>query len=220
MAGDAPKARALLLPGSGLTPRLLQTKLSAWPRPDTPSAPSPPQPILAGPLHLPAAAAAAAAAAAPSPARNPHPGEAAALRAPGLRKGLGMERGTGWDGEGAGERKEDAGGCLSVCAPGYVSLLLGVCNCLGGRVDVRPRPCAPCVSECPCAFERLHVLCVHVSVSMECVCVHGRVTLSCVYRQAPGLRALPSTPVPRGCRLQGPGKPRRWPLLRPRFQGR
>lgn len=65
-------------------------------------------------------------------------------------------------------------------------------------------PVCLCVSKCPCAFERLRVLYVHVSVSVEYVCVHGRVTLSHVYRQAPGLRTEPSTLVPRGCRLQGP----------------
>lgn len=78
-------------------------------------------------------------------------------------------------------------------------------------MDVRPRPCTR-VCQCQCAFERLRVLYVHMSVSMECVCVLGRVTLSCVYRQVPGLRAESSTRVPQGCRLRGPGKPRRWPL--------
>lgn len=98
-----------------------------------------------------------------------------------------------------------------MCAPGSVCLLL--CLQLPGWpcVDVRPRPCTR-VCQCQCAFERLRVLYVHMSVSMECVCVLGRVTLSCVYRQVPGLRAESNTRVPQGCRLRGPGKPRRWPL--------
>lgn len=141
MAGDAPKARALLRPGSGLTPRLLQTKLSAWPRPDPPSAPSPPQPILAEPLHPPAAAAAAAATAAPSPDRNPHPGEAAALRAPGLRKGLGMER----ELDGMGKRLENGkrtpmGACqcaprdMCLCCSVSATAWVAVWTCVRGRV--------------------------------------------------------------------------------------
>ena len=36
------------------------------------------------------------------------------------------------------------------------------------------------VSACPCAFECLRVLCVHVSVSKEYVCLRGRVSVACV----------------------------------------
>lgn len=65
--------------------RLLQTNLSAWPRPDPQPAPSPPQTSLAEPLRPPTSTAA------PSPARAPHSGEVAALREP--KKGrAGMER--------------------------------------------------------------------------------------------------------------------------------
>lgn len=85
--------------------------------------------------------------------------------------------GTGWDGEGARERKQNAAGCVSVCDPGYVSLLLRVCSCLDGRVAVRPRPYAPwCVrvsvrvrmSEGPvCARERVQGVCLF---AWPCVC--------------------------------------------------
>lgn len=80
-----------------------------------------------------------------------------------------------------------------MCTP---STCVCVCNRLSDRVDVRPRPC---VSEGPCAFERLHVLHVHVSVSVVYVCVHGRVTVVC------GQAVFAPSPAPRfrgaaGCR--------------------
>lgn len=58
------------------------------------------------------------------------------------------------------ENRERARRVLSVCAPGYVCLLLCVCNCLGGRVDVRPRLCA---RVCWSVSERL-------SVCVSCMC--------------------------------------------------
>lgn len=73
----------------------------------------------------------------------------------------------------AGERRRGAGGRLSLCSPGHVCLLLSVCT---AWVAV-----CPCVSECPRAVERLGVLCVHVSVSVEYFWVHARPGGMCVY---------------------------------------
>lgn len=117
-----------------------------------------------------------------------------------------MEKGLGGMGKGMENRESvPVGAChsaprgMSVCCPVSATAWVAVRTCVRARVSVCIRV------ECPCAFERLRVLWVHVSVFMEYVCVHGRVTLSCVYRQDLRLRAKPSTPVPRGCRLQGPG---------------
>lgn len=138
----------------------------------------------------------------------------------GMEKGLGMEkgpsrmetaleleRGPGGMGEKIRKELENRERARRVC----VSVRPGVCVSAALCLQLPGWPCgrasAPvcrCVLECQRAFERLRVLYVHVSVSMEYVCVHGRVTLSCAYRQVPGLRADSSTPVPRGCRLRGP----------------
>lgn len=67
------------------------------------------------------------------------------------------------------------------CAPWGVCVTAALCPQLAGWPCGRAsRPVCSCVSGRPCAFERLRVLYVHVSVSVENVCVYGRVTLSCI----------------------------------------
>ncbi|VCX40929.1 unnamed protein product, partial [Gulo gulo] len=131
---------------------------------------------------------AAAAAAPPSPARAQLPGEAAALRTPGSGKGLGKERGLGGMGKRLGAEtgnprengeRVPVGACR--CAPWGVCVTAALCPQLAGWPCGRAStPVCSCVSGRPCAFERLRVLYVHVSVSVENVCVYGRVTLSCI----------------------------------------
>lgn len=110
-----------------------------------------------------------------------------------MQKGLGMEKGLGRmetglelerrpSGVGKGMRKglENRERARRVC----VSVRPGVCVSAALCLQLPGWPCGrasapvcPCVLKCQCAFERLHVLYMHVSVSMEYVCVHGRVTL-------------------------------------------
>lgn len=121
-----------------------------------------------------------------------------------------MERGLGGMGKGLGaelgnplENGETAplGACQ--CVP------WGMCDCcsVSATAWVALWTCARArvrVSGCPCAFERLRVLYVHVSVSVENVCVYGRVTLSCVYVQA-GARAARRAQHPGSSGLQVAG---------------
>lgn len=103
-----------------------------------------------------------------------------------------------------------------MCDPGYGSLLLGVCNCLDGRVDVRPRPCAPwCVrvsvrvrmSEGPvCARERVQGVCLF---AWPCVC---RV---CAGRP-PGFAPCPALRFRGAAGCRAPDNRGGGPLLRPR----
>lgn len=184
-AGGAPQAPALLPPAQVLRSACRRRTSAPCHGPIPPLAPSPPRPGLPEPLRLPAAAA-------PVPARP-----RIQVRRP--RSGSGDPERTGdgagsrWDGEGTGDeegpaemgkRLENGEGApvgASPCAPGAC---VSAAQCLQppGRPCVRaPAPVCPCVSECPRAVERLGVLYVHVSVSVEYFCVHARPGGMCVY---------------------------------------
>lgn len=115
-----------------------------------------------------------------------------------MGKRLGAETGTPLEN---GERAP-VGACQ--CARWGVCVTAALCvQPAGGPCGRAPAPVCSCVSGCPCAFERLRVLHVHVSVSAENVCVYGRVTLSCV-QAGPRAERRAQHPGSAGLQVAGP----------------
>lgn len=132
----------------------------------------------------------------------------------GMGKGMRMERGPGGMGKRMRKGLENRERARRVC----VSVRPWVC--VSAALCLQP-PGWPCVLECQCAFERLRVLYVHVSVSMEYVCVHGRVTL-CRVRTG-RFRGFAPSPTLRFRGAAGCGAPYNregGPSRVPGFQGR
>ncbi|XP_055286279.1 uncharacterized protein LOC129558879 [Moschus berezovskii] len=73
---------------------------------------------------------------------------------------------------------------------------------------------------CPCAFECLRVLCVHVTVSKEYVCLPGRVSVACV-QAGPRASRRAQHSDSAGLQVAGPQiTEARGPSCVPGFQGR